>query len=247
VERFLETYNSERHRWNDHGGKLVLDDFLLYDDKRIKWSSRLKQCLEANTEGVFDAGRIRRALYRPFQNSYLYFDELLIHRRGQFPVMLPQRFTESENRVIVINDIAARSPNAALMTNLLPDLHLIGSDAFQCFPFYTYAEDGTNRRENITDWALEQFRSHYGDPSITKWDIFHYVYAVLHHPDYRQRYAANLRRELPRIPFVAATSSTLSSRAKQDDSQANHPAESRDPLSEHCVETAPLAFQTPAA
>ncbi len=53
--------------------------------------------------------------------------------------------------------------------------------------------------------ALEQFRSHYGDVSITKWDIFHYVYAVLHHPEYRERYAANLRRELPRIPFVGTS------------------------------------------
>src|SRR6266704_7200681 len=53
--------------------------------------------------------------------------------------------------------------------------------------------------------ALEQFRARYGDRSISKWDIFHYIYAVLHHPDYRQRYSANLRRELPRIPFVSAT------------------------------------------
>jgi hypothetical protein len=77
-------------------------------------------------------------------------------------------------------------------------------------------EDGSNRRENITDWALEQFRVRYHDPSISKWDIFHYIYAVLHHPEYRERYAANLRRELPRIPFVAASASTLSSRAKSD-------------------------------
>jgi predicted helicase len=70
----------------------------------------------------------------------------------------------------------------------------------QCFPFYTYAEDGTHRRENITDWALEQFRARYHDPSITKWDIFHYIYAVLHHPEYRERYAANLRRDLPHPP-----------------------------------------------
>jgi predicted helicase len=76
----------------------------------------------------------------------------------------------------------------------------------QCFPFYTCAEDGSNRRENITDWALEQFRARYHDPSISKWDIFHYIYAVLHHPEYRERYAANLRRELPRIPFVGDSS-----------------------------------------
>jgi hypothetical protein len=75
----------------------------------------------------------------------------------------------------------------------------------QCFPFYTYAEDGTHRRENIIDWALEQFRSHYHDPSITKRDIFHYIYAVLHHPEYRERYTANLRPELPRILFASAT------------------------------------------
>jgi predicted helicase len=71
----------------------------------------------------------------------------------------------------------------------------------QCFPFYLYDEDGTNRRENITDWALAEFRTHYADKKITKWDIFHTTYAVLHHPEYRTRYAANLKRELPRIPF----------------------------------------------
>jgi predicted helicase len=74
----------------------------------------------------------------------------------------------------------------------------------QCFPYYVYDEDGSNRRENITDWALNEFRSHDSDPNITKWDIFHYVYAVLHHPEYRERYAANLKRELPRVPFVGA-------------------------------------------
>ena len=75
-------------------------------------------------------------------------------------------------------------------------------DGTQCFAFYTYMEDGTHRRENVTDWALKEFQTHYGDPKISKWDIFHYVYAVLHHPQYRERYAANLRRELPRVPFA---------------------------------------------
>ena len=74
-------------------------------------------------------------------------------------------------------------------------------EKIQCFPFYLYDKDGSNRRENITDWALNEFRTHYSDPNITKWDIFHYVYAVLHHPEYRERYAANLKRELPRIPY----------------------------------------------
>ena len=72
----------------------------------------------------------------------------------------------------------------------------------QCFPFYTYDEDGTNRRENITDWALARFRAHYRDEAITKWDIFHHVYALLHHPVYRERYQVNLKRDLPRLPYT---------------------------------------------
>jgi hypothetical protein len=95
-----------------------------------------------------------------------------------------------------------------LVTDRIANYHLAGAGAgTQCFPFYMYSDDGSHQRENITDWALEQFRSHYHDLSITKWDIFYYVYAVLHHPEYRQRYAANLRRELPRIPFVAGSDS----------------------------------------
>jgi len=90
----------------------------------------------------------------------------------------------------------------------------------------------------MTDWALEQFRSHCHDPSIAKWDIFHYIYAVLHHPEYRERYAANLRRELPRIPFASASTHTLSSRAEQDRSLANGPAESRDLASARATKAA---------
>ena len=95
------------------------------------------------------------------------------------------------------------------------DLHLLAQGGSQCFPLYTYDEDGSNRRENITDWALAEFRSHYGQQSITKLDIFHYTYALLHHPEYRTRYAANLKRELPRIPIRARLSRPTPASAQQ--------------------------------
>ena len=105
--------------------------------------------------------------------------------------------------MLCVSDKGHRALFSLLVVNTIPDLHLLASlDAFQCFPFYTYNEDGSNRQENITDWALEQFRAHYTDTNISKWDIFHYVYAVLHHPQYRETYDANLKRELPRIPFT---------------------------------------------
>ncbi len=86
-----------------------------------------------------------------------------------------------------------------------------------------HARNRPNRRQNITDWALEQFRSHYGDRSISKWDIFHYVYAVLHHPQYRQRYAANLKRELPRIPFVGVNGINISDNVILSEGAAHQP------------------------
>jgi predicted helicase len=90
----------------------------------------------------------------------------------------------------------------ALVADTIPNYHLVGAGAVSlCFPYYTYSEDGTNRRENITDWALKQFQTRYGE-QVTKWDIFHYVYALLHHPQYRQRYAENLKRDLPHIPLL---------------------------------------------
>ena len=82
-------------------------------------------------------------------------------------------------------------------------MHLVGAGAScQCFPFYVYDEDGNNRRENITDWARKHFRNHYKNNRISKWDIFYYVYGLLHHTGYRERFADNLKRELPRIPFA---------------------------------------------
>ncbi len=171
----------------------------------------------------------------------------------QFPHFLPTPTTENENRIICIRS-GGEKPFTCLAR--IPIANLVSAGGFgtptQCFPFYTYNEDGTNRRENITDWALARFREVYGEPleteffpensvskaatnhaatdqtleteqiseteqtletgfsrknpvsggEITKWDIFHYIYALLHHPVYRETYAANLRRELPRIPFV---------------------------------------------
>lgn len=87
-----------------------------------------------------------------------------------------------------------------LVVSIIPCLDIL--EKTQCFPFYTYDEDGSNRKENITDWALTAFREHYNDNTITKWDIFHYTYGLLHHPEYREKYQANLKRDLPHIPYA---------------------------------------------
>ena len=129
----------------------------------------------------------------------MYFDEIMTHRRAQFSFIFPTSESEAENQIFIIGGYG-RKEFAVLAANRIPDMNFY-VDPAQCFPFYTYDEDGGNRRENLTDWALAQYQTHYG-ADVTKWDIFHYVYSVLHHPQYRARYGENLKRELPRIPFV---------------------------------------------
>ena len=63
--------------------------------------------------------------------------------------------------------------------------------------------DGYRRVDNVTDATLASYREHYGDAAITKEDIFFYVYALLHHPEYRERYEDDLKKMLPHIPRAA--------------------------------------------
>ena len=201
IKLFIDTYNTQVHAWHGQKRKNIdVDSFVLYDDRKIKWSSGLKLHLISGTFLDFDVKKIRKSLYRPFTAQSLYFDDVLIHRQGQFRSIFPTLETEKENVIIAVTS-HSQIPFSSQIINFLPSLD-VGGRPSQCFPFYIYDEDGTNRRENITDWALEKFRAQYGDGAITKWDIFHYVYAVLHHPLYRERYAANLKRELPRLPFA---------------------------------------------
>jgi predicted helicase len=225
-----ENYNAEVDRWIRAGQTSKIDDFVDYS--KIKWSRNLKRKLRNKVHENFDRPKLRRSLYRPFATEHVYFSEVLVDELGRMLVIFPNPESEEENVCISLSAVSAEKPFLALTTNRISNYHLAGAGAgTQCFPFYTYADDGTRRRENITDWALEQFRAHYHDPSITKWNIFHYVYAILNHPDYRQRYAANLRRELPRIPFATYVGfvPTLSSRAEQDRPKDAH-AQSRDPV-----------------
>ena len=197
--RMIEFYNAEMSRWERQTDLTVnVNDFVIYDDEHIKWDRELRQQLQRGRTAEYAENKVRTALYRPFTKSNLYFDRMLNNCVYRLPSFFPT--AESENRVICVSGVGSKKPFHCLMTNVIPFAGILGAD--QCFPFYTYDEDGTNRRENITDWALTQFRAHYGDASIEKWDIFHYAYGILHHPDYRETYQPNLKRDLPHLPFA---------------------------------------------
>ena len=201
MTRMIEFYNAETSRWERRTDRQIsINDFVSPERRKIKWTARLKAAVEKGTQVEFSPEKIRLSLYRPFTKSHLYFDRLMNQRVHVFPSIFPTPETEQENRVICVSGPASNKPFQTLIVDKIPCIDLL--EKTQCFPFYTYDEDGTNRRENITDWALSHFRAHYADERITKWDIFHYNYALLHHPEYRETYQVNLKHDLPHLPFA---------------------------------------------
>jgi len=199
IFRYSEFYNSEILRLANKGvNKKNIDNIIDYS--KIKWSSTLKRhFLSGNSIEISDQD-YRVAHYRPFTREHLFYNRILIDRPGSFNRIFPNQVIEQENLVLCLSTIGVNKPFHILATNHLVDLHFTGDT--QCFPYYMYSENGTYPVENITDQTLSKFQRRYKDFSITKWNIFYYVYGFLHNPDYRNKYAANLRKELPRIPFA---------------------------------------------
>ncbi len=217
MQGMIGVYNNQVNKWqdwlNDDKNQAIfskltkneqnakIDDFVLYDDSQISWALSLKNDLKRGKKAIFSEDKIRSSLYRPFTRSNLFFDRVMNDAIYRIPSIFPIPTTENENRMICLAGVGDRKGFGCLISNLIPSLDLAFEKA-QCFPLYTYTEDGTNRTENITDWTLTHFHNHYQDTSITKWAIFHYVYGLLHHPSYREKYKANLKRELPRLPMA---------------------------------------------
>jgi predicted helicase len=165
----------------------------------IKWSETLKKRRLAGAVEPFDPCRMRTAAYRPFFNRYLYESNLYIDRPGLADAAFPIGAT---NHAIAFSDPTSQKPFLVSGVGGPVDLHFVGAAAGTIYtPRYRYTPSG-ERIDNITDWGLAQFTDHYGaDAGITKDAIFAYCYAVLHDPVYREKYALNLKREFPRIPF----------------------------------------------
>ena len=175
----------------------------------IKWTRAVKRDLTANTRYAFDEGKIVAASYRPFVRRQLYFSR----RLNEMVYRTPEIFGDGTLTApcIVVSDPSAQKPWMALAADRLPDLLFVGAAAGAvCLPRSTLSE-GDTRHDNITDWALKQFQQHYHPgkgrkpAALNKEAIFHYVYAVLHDPVYREKYAQNLKREFPRIPLYGST------------------------------------------
>ncbi len=225
MKRMIAFYNGEVERFDEACVGLdrklrdaKVDDFISADPAAISWSRSLKQAVVKDRQLAFRADRVVSGLYRPFLKQWLYFDRPLNEYVFQMPRIFPH--ASSVNRVITLSNIGSKHGFSALMTDLVADFQVQFNG--QCFPLYLY-DEATNaddapapglfdqpkdkasapaRRDAITDAGLVHFQSAYPGEKITKEDLFYYVYGLLHSPDYRERYADNLAKELPRIPRV---------------------------------------------
>jgi predicted helicase len=165
----------------------------------IKWDAETTQYLKRKISKTFQKSQVVRSLYRPYTKQYLYFDKHFNGRTYQMYNIFPD--SSQDNICICCTDVGSQKPFMIIASKQILDLHVVGAAcSAQCLPLYRYDKEG-NRLENITNWGLNQFQTHYTDQTITKENIFHYVYAVLHNPAYRQKYEQNLKRDFPRIPF----------------------------------------------
>jgi len=156
----------------------------------IKWSRNLKVKLKRGLREPYSVTRVQRYSYRPYLNAWFYNSSLLIDELGA-----ETTFGQGSN---VRLSISAGLEFRALATARPADFHFLGET--RVLARYRYTKSG-ERVDNITDWALNKFVAKYGKKGVTKDAIFHYVYAVLHDPVYRETYPLNLKREFPRIPF----------------------------------------------
>jgi predicted helicase len=198
------------------------------DSTKISWTHNLKQDLLRNKSLIFDASSVTVSLYRPFTKQWLYFNRSLNERVSQMPSIFPH--VNSKNRIICVSGPGCISGFTALIADVPVEFCVSAlKGGTPCFPLYIYKSfvegdepdfcstgdlfatknsesvngEGTySQQDAITDNGLKHFHDLYTNEKISKEDVFYYVYGLLHSPDYRERYADNLSKELPRIPCV---------------------------------------------
>lgn len=218
VDRFSRNYEGMDVKRRRAIAASVVDN----DPKKISWSSSLIPKLVVGRYGVFDSQKAVKSIYRPFSKQWLYFDSMFNHRPYQMQHIFPN--ADVGNLAIAVSAPGYTTGFCALISNIPLELCVSAmKGGTQCFPLYLYDEVAPantdndqqsglfdaeeqetryQRRDAITDEGLQHFQEAYPGEQISKEDIFYYVYGLLHSQEYRDRYADNLSKELPRIPRV---------------------------------------------
>ncbi|MFJ5639844.1 DEAD/DEAH box helicase [Streptomyces sp. NPDC093223] len=220
MKSMIDFYNGQVQGFHDYckaigetaPGVKDVEQWIDTDPTKISWNRADKTRLSKGQKYVFDAACVVTSSYRPFAKQKLYFHSRLNDMTYQLPRLFPT--PEHENFGFYATGSGGGKPFSVLAVDHIPDLATWGSGTGQFYPRHTYRElaveggfdfgesEGYERVDNITDVSLVAYRDTYQDGAITKDDVFYYTYALLHSLEYRERFAADLKKALPRIPKV---------------------------------------------
>ena len=214
MSRMIDFYNDQLDSYSRRfGGKpknerLAAGEFVTNDPRKISWSGGLKDDLEKLKKHAIDMASVRVGSYRPFCKQAVYFNRDFNNRVYQLSPLFPR--SDSGTPLICVSGVGASKDFSALIVDTVPNRHF--HDTGQCFPLYFHEElpkndifssaSGSVRREAISSVALDRFREIYSDSTIGKEDLFYFVYGILHSPEYKSRFEADLKKQLPRIPYA---------------------------------------------
>jgi len=201
IKRTTSFYNSEVNRLEKFyksseyiKDTFSIDNFIHRKDSQIKWSDSLVAQLKRLKKSNFDKSLIVNSLLRPFTKKKLYYNRIFIDRPSEFGKLM-----QIKNQFICFNGLGQQKSFSCIATNLYPEMQVVYNG--QTVSMY-YVEN-QQQVSNITDWALHNFIQQTGNEQITREQIFYYVYAILHHEQYRATFDKLLRTSSPRIPVVA--------------------------------------------
>lgn len=212
ITRLINFYNTQKEDYRvekSKNGALGIKQFLTYDSQLISWTRALEWDAEKGKTIDIKEGEVVKSVYRPFFKQHLYFSLSLNEMVYQIPKLFPD--PSLKNLVICVS--ANYKDGSVLITDCIPDLHFNGDT--QAFPLHYYEErqkqarslfdEGGDseyiRRDGVSDFILERAQKQYGK-NVGKEDIFYYVYGFLHSPEYRETFANDLKKMLPRLPLV---------------------------------------------
>ncbi|EGP5042715.1 DEAD/DEAH box helicase family protein, partial [Enterococcus faecium] len=182
VQRMIEQYEIERSNMKLNDSTADIDR----DSSKIKWSSGLIDKLNKQVEIVFNSNSIQLIQYRPFTKKYIYYENNLVERPGKY------RNWEKGNPIIFVTGKGAKREFSTEVIDLIPSFDLMEKGQ----GFYKWHLNEGNllseKSDNINDTKF----------GLSTEDTFYYVYGLLHSKAYRENYASDLKKELPRIPEV---------------------------------------------
>ena len=210
--------------------EISVTDIISFDKTKFSWDFQQKQDIQKYKKYNFAYDSVYNSTYRPFVKEISYFNRQLNNRVYRQPSLFPT--ANHNNLVIQVTGTGSSKDFSCLISNTLPDLEVISKgQCFPLYHYEksepkgkaveqgslipqkskpkqlglplpkTVTEEYTCK-DAITDAGLEHFQTYYEDDKISKEDLFYYAYGILHSPKYREKYAADLKKMLPRVPLA---------------------------------------------